>query len=180
MQLSAYRIKSAVARVVQPGDGDRREKSARFSATPLAVIEATSMALVDPATFDDKEVAMVYVAARLSESIYVRVLAALRGGSEHNMPNLSEKQIRKARPHFRRAVSEGVEVVLCGYSCPDGGWVGWVERAGNAAALRWIAFADGVPGAIQTGKRLLQRAGFLAFPLVATWCVALRTSISER
>ena len=120
------------------------------------------------------------IAARLSESIYIRVLAALRGGSEHNMPNLSEKQIRKARPHFRRAVSEGVEVVLCGYSCPDDGWVGWVERAGNAAALRWIAFADGVPDAIQTGKRLLQRAGFLAFPLVATWCMALRTSISER
>jgi hypothetical protein len=35
------------------------------------------MALVDPATFDDKEVAMVYVAGRLSESKQVEeVLAA--------------------------------------------------------------------------------------------------------
>jgi hypothetical protein len=31
------------------------------------VIETISMALVDPATFDDKEVAVVYVAGRLSE-----------------------------------------------------------------------------------------------------------------
>jgi hypothetical protein len=32
------------------------------------VLEATSMALVDPATFDDKEVTMVYIAGRLSEA----------------------------------------------------------------------------------------------------------------
>jgi hypothetical protein len=32
------------------------------------VLEATAMALVDPATFDDKEVTMVYIAGRLSEA----------------------------------------------------------------------------------------------------------------
>ena len=30
-----------------------------------------------------------------------RVLATLRGGSEHNMLNLSEKPIRQARAYFR-------------------------------------------------------------------------------
>ena len=71
-----------------------------------------------------------------------RVLGTLRGGMEHNLLNLSEKQIRKARAHFRGAFSEGVEVVWCGYSCADGGWFDWVERAGDAESLRWVAFAD--------------------------------------
>jgi hypothetical protein len=38
-----------------------------FMCAWLAVREATSMVLVDPETFDDKEVAMVYIAGRLNE-----------------------------------------------------------------------------------------------------------------
>ena len=52
----------------------------------------------------------------------VRVLAILRGGNEHYMRNLSEKQIRKARAHLREYFSESLEVVWCGYSCPHGGF----------------------------------------------------------
>jgi hypothetical protein len=35
--------------------------------TSLAAFEAISMALVEPETFDDKEVAIVYIAGRLAE-----------------------------------------------------------------------------------------------------------------
>ena len=58
------------------------------------------------------------------------------------MLNLSEKQIRRTRAHFRGYFSEGLEVVLCGHSCTDGGRVGGVKRAEHAESLRWMALAD--------------------------------------
>lgn len=78
---------------------------------------------------------------------YYRVLAALRGGNEHNMLMFSEKQIRKARAYFRDDFSESLEVVLCGYSCTNGRRFDRVECPGDAATLRWVAFADYGTGA---------------------------------
>ena len=57
---------------------------------------------------------------------------------------ISPLAVRKLelRARFGSDFSEGLDGVLCGYSCIDGGRVDWVECAEHAATLRWVAFAN--------------------------------------